>query len=119
MSLPAIYNFPDTYGNDGIQPFKITLKYSSGAFVDLVGASVLMQLRNGLNIVIWEFSTAMDGDNQLLTLANGVIQFPKINSWSIPPSCYVYDLQVTDSTGFVRTYIKGTWKLLPDVTKPV
>ena len=117
MAEPAMYNFPNSYKNDGLSAFNLKLKYASGALIDLTGSSVSMQLKNGVGVAMWEFSTTPGANTLLSILPDGIIQFPAINSWDIPASEYNYDLQVTDNTGFVRTYIKGTWKVVQDITK--
>jgi hypothetical protein len=117
MSNPGVYNFPDHYKGDGLSSFKITLEYASGTPVVLEGSEVLMQMRNSLRVLLWTFSSNETGDNMLTILPNGVIQFPRIASWDIPSTKYYYDLQVIDATGFIRTYLTGTWRVNLDITK--
>lgn len=122
MNQPVNYDFLTHYRQDGLKPFTVVLKYSSGTPIDLTGATVRMQLRAIYNNgKAWEFSTVEGEDTDtLLTLpdpANGVIQFPEILTWDIRASKYDYDLEVTDSTGFVRTYLRGIWAVNQDITR--
>lgn len=119
MSIPATHNFPDHYQNDGLKAFKITLKYASGNAVDLTGATVVMQLKNSLGTVGWEFSTRNQGNTKIEVLPGGIIQFPAINTWSIPSSKFTYDLEVTQPDGFVTTYLQGSWKIVSDTSRSV
>lgn len=116
MGIPVTYKFDDHYQNDGLSSFNLTLTYDdAGTPVDLTGASVKMQLKvNDSKTPSFEFSTE---SGTLSLLAGGVIQFNEINSWTLNPGTYKYDLQVIDNTGFVRTYLKGTWTVVADITK--
>lgn len=118
------YDFLPHYKEDGLSSFNIRLLNKAippddGIPLDLTGCKVLMQLRSSYrNKLIWEFSNEIGGDT-LLTIPNptdGRIVFPEILSWDIPASTYNYDLQVTDSNGFITTYMKGTWSVNPDVS---
>lgn len=117
MQAPANFNFIDHYQNDGLRKFTMTFKYSSGKVMDLKGCLVRLQLVNSAGLVAWEFSTLRDKDGLLTIGENGVITFESINSWSILPGTYVYDLEVTFPDGFVCTYLKGSWKINKDITK--
>lgn len=118
MSLPAVYNFPPAYANDGVQSFNIKLINAVGSTpLDLTGVNVKMQLMNGLNKPAFTFSSEQDDGDALLTILDGgIIVFPRINSWSINPMVYKYDLQVIDANGFIKTYLKGTWEIIKDIT---
>jgi hypothetical protein len=112
MNYPATYNFPTHYRGDGLNSFTLTLKYSDQSSVDLTGASVLMQLRDLGGRLSYTFST----ETNLTLPGTGVIQFETIEEWTLRTGKYKYDLQVTDSTGFVRTYLRGEWLINQDIT---
>jgi hypothetical protein len=116
MNYPATYNFPTAYKGDGLIPFTLTLQYDADTPVDLTGSTASMQLRSFDGSVAWEFSSEGQDDHQLTIIPNGVIQFPSINSWDIISGKYDYDLQITDASGFVRTYLRGTWLVNQDIT---
>jgi len=122
MNLPVTYNFEPHYKDDGLAGFILKLTYPSGEVVDLTGCSALMQLRipeyRKDGKVIWEFSSEAEDPLKLLVLnSSGEIQFPRIESWDIPKDNYQYDLQVTDSLGFVRTFMKGIFPVNQDVSR--
>lgn len=54
-----------------------------------------------------------------LSLVNGPLGKFQINKQiiNIPPDVYAYDIQITLADGTVKTYVKGTWKILQDITK--
>ena len=114
MNVPQTYNFPDSYRNDGIRAFTITL-VANETPIDLSEATVRMPLVNDLGRVSFEFSTADVADGVLTANSEGVIQFPEIKSWDIPSGVYKYDLEVTAADGFVTTYLRGTIKIINDL----
>lgn len=113
LNQPTHYDFLPHYRGDGRRPFSVKLNYKSGDPVDI--ASARMQLRSPYKDA-WEFSTGGDG-NTLLTVTGNTINFPILNAWEIDAGSYDYDLEVTDSTGFVTTYLRGTWAVNQDITK--
>jgi hypothetical protein len=117
MNYPATYNFPDSYKDDGLASFTITLEYPDESPVDLTASKVRMQLRAFDKKLAYEFSSeSTEPEKQLIILPNGVIQFPLIKSWDISATKYTYDLEVIDATGFVRTYLQGEWSIKQDIT---
>jgi len=117
MKYPAQYNFPDIYQGDGIEAFNIRLKYPSGETIPLNGMAVRMQLKNSQSVLAFDFSTKESADALLTITETGSLQFPTIKSMKLEPGIYYYDLQVTDANEFVRTYLRGTWKVNQDITK--
>lgn len=117
---PGEYNFIDHTAGDtflGI-PFAIYDKSSgTNVPVSLIGAVIKMQIK--LNpkddIVYKELST----DNSLITIVDAVGGRINIESFNIdfPAGKYFYDIQITFSSGKIRTYIAGTWNILQDITK--
>lgn len=119
---PAIYNFLPHYKGDGLSPFTITILYDDGTPMDISGFDVLMQLKMGANsLPKWSFGTGSGVDTVLTipTGVDGVIQFPEIKKWNLDAQTFDYDLQITDNTGFVKTYLRGKWAINQDITKSV
>lgn len=114
MSMPEIYNPDDHYQNNGLDPFTMTLTYTGTTSpVDLTGASAKMALMDGSRLG-FSFDSAQ---GTISILPGGVIQFNEIKEWKIAIGKYLFDLKIKDSTGFVRTYVKGTWNVIPAITK--
>jgi hypothetical protein len=108
------YNIPrhrrgDTW--DGINNISIT---QNGVPVNLTNASVKMEFRQGIDTpVAMTFSTANSGIT--ITSVSSVRVMPRLIE--VPFSTYKYDLQVTFSTGVVKTYISGEWPIIADITE--
>ena len=83
----------------------------------LTGASVLMQFRKDVDSpVTLELST--DNGGIVITDApNGKIRVVE-TLILMQYGTYQYDLQVTLVDGFVKTYLKGTWKIVADISHP-
>lgn len=114
--IPSIYKFPDAYQNDGLE--EIVLTFTNGAdstIIDLSGNVVNFNLiPQGELFPAWKFSTE---DGSIVFTANGSVKIVRILSWNIPGGMYLYDMQVIDNTGFVNTYLRGRWNIVPDITK--
>lgn len=119
MALPDTYNFPSHYAGDGIRTFNITLQDDEDVPIDLTGATIRMQLKTKSTggAVAWTFANTGEPDTLLTTTPlSGIITFPEILSWTVPGGNYFYDLEITDGGGFVKTYLKGQWVVINDIT---
>jgi hypothetical protein len=96
---------------DGINSISISI---NSAPVVLSGAEVKIEFRQSLDApVAMTFSTSTS-TIQILN-ANTIRILPiKIE---VPFAKYYYDLQVTYPNGTVKTYMEGTWEILPDITE--
>jgi hypothetical protein len=98
---------------DGINSIAINV---NGAPINLSGASIKMEFRENIDYpVVLTLSTQNSGI-QILNAATGTIRLPSHNV-EIPCGHYMYDLQVTYSTGVVKTYITGSWEIVADITE--
>ncbi|MGH3373623.1 MAG: hypothetical protein ACRDP6_02670 [Actinoallomurus sp.] len=97
--------------------FTFSIKDSSGAAVDVTGASFLLTVDPS--------STPADSANNLFQLSGsitdapgGVVQFHMTSVQSDQdPGEYAYDLQMTDSLPSIRTIARGKFTFEQDVTK--
>lgn len=109
-------NFSNTKG-DTFSEVDFQLKIN-GVNVNLTGAVIKMQLRESYNnsTAVLSLTSVGSAGITLTNAANG--QF-KINAQiiDIPSRNYVYDIQITFSNGVVKTYIKGNFNILEEVTK--
>lgn len=82
--------------------------------VDLNGAAVKMELREDYDSpVAFTLSTTTSTISILPNLSAVTIPAIVID---IPPTTYMYDLQVTYPSGTVKTYLEGKWEIYFDVT---
>jgi hypothetical protein len=109
-----IYNIPshrrgDTWG--GINSITFTV---NGSALPLTGAAVKMEFREDIDAPpILTLST--ETSSIVIGQAPGVLQIPP-KLINIPFGKYQYDLQITFANGVVKTYMSGTWEIVPDIT---
>ena len=111
-----IYRIPphrrgDTW--DGINSITITV---NGTPVNLTGAQVKMEFRQSIDSPVVLTLSTQDGSIVIMNAAGGIIQIPP-QKIEIPFTTYLYDLQVTYPNGTVKTYMSGTWEIVPDITE--
>lgn len=116
---PVEVDLPSAYFEDGRVAFYVQLEIagSPGTYVDFTGHDILMQLKSSAGLA-WEFSNFREQSNTQISISdNGTkIDFPVIESWPIIPNTYSWDLASWDSTGFKRTWIKGTIKVIQSIS---
>lgn len=96
---------------DGINSISINI---NGVPIVLSGAAIKMEFRQGLDTpVAMTFSTT---DNTIQILNANTIRIPP-RKIEVPFAKYFYDLQVTYPTGVVKTYMSGSWPIVPDITE--
>ena len=109
------YNIPDHLRGDtwnGINSISLS---KDGLPLQLSGANILMQFRKDVDSPInLELSTA-NGGITIMNAVSGIIQIPPALI-TMNYGTYQYDLQVTLAGNYVKTYMKGTWKILPDTS---
>ncbi len=111
----STFDFKRVIQNDGLAAFTLELKYPSGTPVDLTGKQLRMQLRDSVGQVAWTFGS-VGGDSIITGVANGV-EFAEIKSWKIKASTFKYSLRGIDDTGFVTTYLEGSWEIDKETTE--
>ena len=106
----AIYNFPDQLKGDTFKARQITFNF------DITGARIDIQFKlNGSAQPVFSWSTS---DNTI-TVSNSVtgviIMTEKIITAA--SNVYLYDVQIIDANGAIRTYFGGKMKLVQDITR--
>lgn len=108
-----IYNFPEHTNNDTFNGVQFEVLINAVA-ADLTDADIKMQLRDSACKLIDEYSV----ENLKLELTdptNGIFTFKK-QIISLAPQKYSYDIEITFANGDVKTWIKGEWKIIKDIT---
>ena len=109
------YNFPIYRKGDTFKGVSFTVTVN-GVASDLTNATIKMMLKT---------STNSSTPSVTLSTANGKIvitsafegKFKVIpHIVAISDGFYYYDIQITYQDGTVKTYIDGSWKVLPDIT---
>lgn len=113
-----IYNFPEHKCGDtwkGI--YSITIMECNSA-VHLTDCDIYMQFRPKNNIaspVFLELSTENNGI-KIISENSGIISIPS-RILDIPTGEYSYDLQINFPTGKSKSYLSGSFKILPQTTR--
>jgi len=103
------YNFPNHRKGDTFRARQIDFAF------DITDAIIKMQFRlPGASSLAFEWSTVDDSFLVTDATAGLVIMSKKILDFK--PAVYVYDLQITDSTGDVTTYFEGSILITQDQT---
>lgn len=112
MSLNFTHIKGDTFNQVAFE-----LKIDSVA-VNLTGAVIKMQLRKNANDVSPALSLT-SASSAGITITNATSGLFKINEQiiDIPVDTYQYDIQITFSSGVVKTYIAGSFNITPEITR--
>lgn len=108
------YNLPDGYKGDTYQANQFTITLN-GVVLDLTGSSIKIQFRKEKKTGA-AVKTITDGSG--ITITNptgGVFVIDKFDMIFVP-NLYYYDIQITDSSGDIFTYVFGTLNVVQDVT---
>jgi len=109
------YNIPDHIRGDtwnGINSISLS---KDGNPLQLSGANILMQFRKDVDSPInLELSTSNNGIT-ITSAVSGIIQIPPALI-TMNYGTYKYDLQITLLDKSVKTYMKGTWTIVPDIS---
>lgn len=105
------YNFPDHVKGNTFSGAEFTINVD-GTPLDLTSAAVEMVLK------VWD----NEGDNAVLSLntsitdaSNGVFEIDS-QTIDIPAHCYVYDIKITLQSGSVKTYIRGSFNVIQNIS---
>lgn len=108
------YNFPDVVAGDTAEAtdFVVTI---NGAPLNLTGATIKMDYATRNESPVKHFTTA-DGSILITNPTSGIFEIVKYTC-NIDPGIYYYDLEITLPSGDKKTYIRGTIKVLSEITK--
>lgn len=86
--------------------------------VNLTGAVIKMQLRKKYSDIVAALSLT-SASSVGITITNAATGEFKINQQIIDIEVYnyVYDIQITFSSGIVKTYVQGGFNVEPEVTR--
>lgn len=107
------YDFPDAVKGDNYSDKLFEIKLNNVA-ANLTGASIKMRLFNSYYNPV-EFTTS--NSKIVITDASAgkfKVVFGKI---TLEPAIYKHDIEITFADGAVKTWIKGTIKVLADITQ--
>lgn len=115
--MPKRYNIPNQYKGDSFDIITFNFFTDSsevGNEIDLTGATPKMQIRKDISGTLIKTLTIGDGlewvdqDAGVFRTTSFIIDFDD--------DIYDYDLQITYSSGRVKTYLRGQITVVQDVT---
>jgi hypothetical protein len=110
------YTIPKHRTGDTWKGIKNITIFRMGSALNLLSAVAKMQVRNQTDAPhLIEFSSK-NGTIVFTDAENGVLMIPEVLV-DIPVGNYLWDLQITLSSGEVKTFIGGNWNIIPDITK--
>lgn len=116
---PGTYNFPHHRRGDTFNGHSFEIN-QNGDPVDFTGAEISIQFRTtgeSRNIIL-EWSTD-DGSITISGAENNVIEMDAKTGeeMNVTPGTYKYDIQVILASGVTNTYVKGSMKIVNDITR--
>jgi len=111
--IAGTYNIQDTIKGDTLDEIRFTLKDESDDYINLTGYSIKAMFKPFPSLV--SVKTIQIGTG--ITIINAAEGRFKIDSFNVDfaVGVYMYDIQFT-SSGVVKTYIKGEFNVLPEIT---
>jgi hypothetical protein len=114
MGNIGIYNTKPQIAGDTFQERILTIKRNNSP-IDLTGVLIKMQIKTEANGKIIKDLSIGNG----ITIIDALNGKFKIDSFLSPSQSrqYVYDIQITYTSGVVRTYLKGVIPIIQDISR--
>ncbi len=100
-------------------PIEATIKNKeTGVVIDITGYSFILTVDTlkkpeDATTKVFSITGVLDADPTM-----GKVSFtPTVSNTDIDPGKYYYDVQMTDSSGHIRTIAKDIWTILQDISK--
>ncbi len=115
MAEQVTANFPDRVFGTTFKVVTYTMTDENGNPIDLTGYLIEIAFKKQANADAAKFLSSNTGGITITDAANGVWQ---IDSFVInmPPALYLYDIKTTDSFGVIEDYVRGSFKVLQNIT---
>lgn len=114
--IPAIYNIPDQLKNDTFNGVQFTLtNKTTGDPIDLTGSSIDIDFKYKRKTGVIAKSISVGSGITVDAPATGVFVIDAfVVNWNI--GTHYYDVEITDTSAVVSTYISGVLNIIQDVT---
>ena len=101
-------DFPTCYEGGSLESFDIAIAEENGAA--LSSASIIFKLAGSDTASL----TLAGGTGLTLTTTAGawVVTIDQINTISLTPGVYAYNLATTDANSLTKHYVGGTWQII-------
>jgi len=113
---PGIFNFKNRYAGDTSNDVRFELTEEDGTTpINLTGVTFLMQIKSRNYGVMAKELTGASG----ITIVDAVGGIFNMNSFVVDFSAgkYVYDIQLTFPSGVVKTYLRGQFNVVQDISR--
>jgi hypothetical protein len=112
-----VYNFPDHISGDSWKGLNITI-LENGEPLNITDCDIFIHFRPVHNLASPIFLELTSDKNNIGTIIpeQGLLAID-VTNFDIPSGVYNYDLQINFPDGSVKTYLKGTIKILPQTTR--
>jgi hypothetical protein len=113
---PAVYDLTVYQGNTFERSLRLRL--SDGAYIDFTGWSLKAQIRRKFDDKdpLAEFNISLDSNPEVIKMV-----LPPTESQKLPKAegtkGLVWDLRMVDTSGKVKTYLRGSVNVMPSVTR--
>jgi hypothetical protein len=113
--IPAVYNIPNQYAGDTFDGFQVTVTQTSNDVttpINLDGITLACKFKK-------DGATVLDlTEGSGITIVDAADGIFKLDAFSVPTETgnYNYDIQFTYSGGSVKTYMRGTMRVIQQVT---
>jgi len=115
---PVTYNFKTHVRGDGFNGVQFTLSNITTATpIDLTAAIIRCQFRKGSKSGGLSLDLSIGNGITVDDAVNGTFTLDAISSMELAVSIYYYDVEVTFSSGVVKTYVQGVLEIVNDVTR--
>lgn len=111
--IPKTYNFKEQYAGDTFNGVEIAMTDGDNLPIDISTAIIKMQIKTA------PFGSIVKD----LSIGNG-ITIMNANTFRIDPFInptkafrYYYDIQIDFQNGVVKTYLKGSYTIVEDITR--
>ncbi len=119
MAVAKTHNLETAYTGDTFDGFTVSGVTKNGAAMANTLASVRMQFRTAPDAAA--SSLELNSATSAITINNNTTWNFTVNKFvvTLDPDIYYYDVETTDSaaTANVKTYMRGSWKVIRDVTR--
>lgn len=114
MAKPAVLNLQCVQGDDYEKPLRFRDKITQQV-LNLTGWTGEAQIRNESDQLLTTFTILIDH-----AVAPGIVHLSLTDAVTsdLPVGKHLWDLELVNSLGMKRTYLKGTFKVTEQVTRP-
>lgn len=109
-------NLNDRIKNDTFESVNFNIADGVGDPIDLTGISAHIQFRFRCKTGAVVKDITIGSGITLTDAVNGVLTIDEFTPITFEPDNYFYDVEITFTSGKIKTYVFGTFEVLQDIT---